>query len=75
MAARSAATHVANAMKHSSNEQHVASKELKKIRKEVFEKKERVHDATSSSIKAAVEKAVIKSLAPVKPPNDFTEGW
>jgi len=62
-------------LKHDGAEKHLYSKELKKIDKEISEKKPKIHEATHASIKASVEKAVIKSMSPVKPPFDFTEGW
>ena len=48
---------------------------MKKVNKEIAEKKPKVREATHASIKAAVEKAVIKSMAPVKLGHDFVEGW
>merc|ERR1712150_197889 len=75
MSAHSAATHVANALKYKNAENHIASKELKAVRKEVTEKKSKVREASSASIKGAVEKAVVKSLSPVKPPYDFMDSW
>jgi hypothetical protein len=75
VAARHAAVHVANALRHGGAEHHLQSKELHKINKEIEEKKPKVRMTTHASIKAAVETAVIKSMAVVKPPFDFTEGW
>ena len=75
MAARHAALHVESALKHKNGEKHLESKELKKVNKEIEEKKPKVREGTHASIKAAVEKAVIKSMSPVKLPHDFTEGW
>jgi len=75
MAARHAALHVESALKHKKGEKHIESKELKKLNKEIKEKKSKVHETTHHSIKAAVEKAVIKGMSPVKVGDDFLEGW
>ena len=75
MSAHHAATSVANSLKHKGAERHIHSKELKKVNKELKEKIGKPREKTHESIKASVEKAVIKSMAPVKPPFDFTEGW
>jgi len=55
MSARHAATHVVDVLKNRNAERHIHSKELKKVRKEVTEKKEKVHEASHASIKSAVE--------------------
>lgn len=75
MAADHAARHVADNIKWHKAENHEATKEFKKIRKETDDKKKKVKNATHNSIKSSIEKAVIKSMAPVKMHENPLDSW